>query len=96
MANIGQSEIDFGSFPGSNEASVSVTGQSGILSTSSVEAFIMGDDSTSQHTANDHKYLTALIGLSCSSPTAGVGFTIYARSLEKLQGTFKVRWVWAD
>ncbi len=96
MANIGQTEIDFGAFPGSNEASVTITGQSSILTTSSVEAFIMADDSTTQHTASDHKYLTALVGLSCSSPTAGSGFTIHARSLEKLQGTFKIRWVWAD
>ena len=36
MAVIGQSEIDFGAFPGSNEASVTVTGQTGILNTSSV------------------------------------------------------------
>jgi len=96
MAVIGQSEIDFGAFPGNNEASVTVTGQTGILNTSSVEAFIMADDTTTDHTASDHKYLSVFIGLTCSTPVTATGFTIYARSLEKLQGKFKIRWVWAN
>jgi len=32
----------------------------------------------------------------CGTPTAATGFTIYARCLDKMQGTFQVRWVWAD
>lgn len=89
-------EIDFGSFPGSNEASVTVTSESEISATSKAEAYIMGDDTTANHTAQDHRYAAALIGLSCGTPIAGIGFTIYARSLEKLQGKFSVRFVWAD
>jgi glutathionyl-hydroquinone reductase len=54
------------------------------------------DVATSDHTVGDHRYFSALAGLSCGSPTAGVGFTIYARSTEKLQGTFALRWVWSD
>jgi len=97
MANAtGTATIDFGSFPGSNEASIAVTGQTTISATSKVEAFIMSDDTTSDHTAEDHKYFAALAGLSCGTPTAGSFFEIHARSTEKLQGTFKVRWVWAD
>jgi hypothetical protein len=53
-------------------------------------------ESTSDHTTSDATYAAALIGLSCGVPTAGVGFPIYARSTEKLTGTFKVRWVWSD
>lgn len=92
----GTATIDFGAFPGSNEASVTVTGQASIQATSKVEAFIMGDDTTGDHTASDHKYFAALVGLTCGTPTAGTGFTIHARSTEKLQGTFALRWVWAD
>lgn len=92
----GTATIDFGSFPGSNEASVAVTGQTSILGTSKAEAFVMGDDTTADHTASDHRYFSALAGLSCGTPTAGVGFTIYARSTEKLSGTFALRWVWTD
>lgn len=92
----GIATIDFGTHPGSNEASVAVTGEATITATSKVEAWIMADDTTSDHTANDHKYFAAFVALTCGTPSAGVGFTIYARSLEKLVGTFKVRWVWAD
>jgi len=92
----GIATIDFGSHPGSNEASVAVTGEATITATSKVEAWIMADDTTTDHTANDHKYFAAFVSLTCGTPSAGVGFTIYARALEKLTGTFKVRWVWAD
>lgn len=95
-AGTGTATIDFGAFPGSNEASVSVTGQTSILGTSKAESFVMGDDTTSDHTASDHRYFSALVGLSCGTPSAGTGFTIYARSTEKLTGTFSVRWVWTD
>jgi len=92
----GTATVDFGAFPGSNEASVTVTGQAAILVTSKAEAFLMGDDSTVDHTAGDHRYAGLFIALTCGTPTAATGFTIHARSLEKLEGTFKTQWVWAD
>lgn len=97
MANgTGTATIDFGAWPGSNETSVAVPGQTSISATSKAEAYFMGDDTTADHTASDHRYAAALVGLTCGTPTAGTGFTIYARCLDKMQGTFKVRWVWAD
>lgn len=97
MANAtGTAIVDFGAYPGSNEASVAVTGQTTISATSKAEAFIMADDTSVDHTANDHKYGALFIGLSCGTPTASTGFTIYARSTEKLQGKWTIRWVWAD
>lgn len=91
----GSAVIDFGAYPGSNEASVTVTGQSTILSTTNVEAWLMAEPATG-HTINDATYAALLIALTCGAPTAATGFTIYARSAEKMQGQFKVRWVWAD
>jgi hypothetical protein len=92
----GTATLNFGAHPGSNEASVAVTGQTGILATSKADAFVMADDTSSDHTADDHRYFEVLASLSCGTPTAGVGFTIHARSLEKLSGTWTVRWVWVD
>lgn len=92
---VGSAVIDFGSYPGSNEASVVVSGQSGIQTTSSVEAWLMAEASL-DHTVNDATYASLLTSITCSIPTASTGFTIYARSTEKLQGQFIVRWVWAD
>ena len=97
MANgLGSAVIDFGAHPGANEASIAVTGQTSIGAGSSVEAFVMATDTSSSHTASDHRYFNALVGLACGAPTAGVGFTIYANSTQKLHGTFAVRWVWSD
>lgn len=92
----GTAIINFGAYPGSNEASVVVTGQSSITNTSKAEAYFMGDDTAGTHTASDHRYASTLIGLTCGTPTSGAGFTIYARCLGKMQGQFQVRFVWAD
>jgi len=92
----GTATIDFGAYPGSNEASVAVTGLTSIGAASKAEAYFMADDTTSDHTANDHKYAAALVTLICGTPTAGTGFTIYGRCLDRMQGTFTVRYVWAD
>jgi hypothetical protein len=92
----GTATINFGAYPGSNEASVAVTGQTSILATSKVEAFVMGDDTSTDHTAADHRYFALFAALSCGTPTASTGFTIHARSAEKLTGQWTVRWVWVD
>jgi hypothetical protein len=92
----GTATIDFGSGQGSNEASIAVTGQGSISATSKVEAFIMADDTTSTHTAKDHRWLAGQVGLTCGTPTAATGFTIYATSNQKQTGTYALRWVWAD
>jgi hypothetical protein len=92
----GTATIDFGAFPGAQEASIAITGLATISATSKVEAFIMGDDTSADHTAADHKYLELFIALACGTPVAATGFTIYARSLNKMQGRFTLRWVWAD
>jgi hypothetical protein len=86
--------LDFGT--GANEASIAVIDQASILASSKAEAWIMGDDSTSDHGASDHRYFNAFAGLTCGTPTAGVGFTIYANSMHKISGTYQVRYVWAD
>ena len=97
MANgTGIAIIDFGAYPGAGEASVSVTGLSGIGATSKAEAWIMGDDTTADHSAPDHRYMNLLSSLTCSTPIPGVGFDIRAVSTERFSGTFQVRYVWAD
>lgn len=97
MANgTGIATIDFGAFPGANEASVTVTGQAAISASSKIDAYFMADDTTTDHTANDHRYADMLVGLTCGQIVAGASFKIFAICPEQMQGTFKVRWVWAD
>jgi hypothetical protein len=93
MGAQGTSTIDFGSWPGNNEASIAVTGQAAITALSSAEAFMMSEVS-GVHTVNDAKYAALFIALTCTVPSAGTGFTIDARSEYKLTGTFVLRWVW--
>ena len=33
----------------------------------------MADDTTTDHTASDHKYLSVFIGLTCSTPVTATG-----------------------
>jgi len=97
MANAtGTVTIDFGAFPGAQETSVAVTGQTSISATSKCEAWIMGDDSSSNHTAADHKYAPLFCAFTCGTPVAGTGFTIYGRAVDKMTGQFALRWVWSD
>jgi hypothetical protein len=93
MANgTGTATIDFGA--GANEVSVAVTGLTGIGATDECEAWFMSE-SGGDHTEKDHRYAALFVNLSCSRPTAGVGFTIYATSIYKMTGSFTVNYVWA-
>ena len=98
MANAtGTATVNFGALPGACEGSVAVTGQAAISATSLVEAFVMADDSTIDHSASDHRWLQALgVSVTCGTPAAGTGFTIYVNSIFELAGQWKVRWVWSD
>ena len=91
---VGTATVDFGAFPGTNEASIAVTGQGSITTNNRAIATIPADGTTADHTASDHKYAAALIALTCDTPIAGTGFTIFARCLDKMQGTFTLNWAY--
>ena len=71
----GTAIVDFGAFPGSSDASVAVTGQTGILSSSLVEAWIRPVDSA-DNLADEH--LVETIRIVAGNIVPGTGFTIYA------------------
>jgi hypothetical protein len=92
----GTATIDFGSHPGTQEASIAVAGQASISATSKCEAWVMADDTTANHSALDHKYIPLFVSFTCGTPVAATGFTIYGRSTSKMTGKFALRWVWSD
>jgi hypothetical protein len=92
--NTGVVELDFGVGFGSSEASVSVTGLSGIVSNSAVSLVVCSDDSTASHTQNDHKYLPLVCNFSYSIQP-NTGLTINAVSQYNLNGSFKIRYSWS-
>lgn len=95
----GQAEINYGTLgtTGSNEASVVVSAV-GIASNSKIDSYIMADDTTTDHTANDHKYLPILAKTTCkvTDPNNPTSLTINSVSKHKLTGKFKIRYVWKN
>jgi len=73
----GTASLNFGGYPGDNEASVVVTGQAGIVAGSVVEAWLRIEDSA-DHSADEHRIEE--LALSVGDIVAGVGFTIYGRT----------------
>jgi len=86
--------IDFGVFPGAQEASVDFADVT-VGVASKVEPYVMADGAAGTHTANDHRYLP-LLAVFTGLPSAGVGGTIYGRSLQTMIGLYQLRYVWAD
>lgn len=87
----GEATLDFGSFPGSNEAEVNFSNPD-VTITSRVQVYFNADDSTSDHTNIDHQY--AALFMSLAANTISGGGTIYAKALHAFTGTFKVRYAW--
>lgn len=77
-ANVGSTTVDFGAFPGAHEAAVAVTGQTGIISGSIVQAWLM-PSATADHSADEHAAEMENIVVWVSDIVAGTGFTVNAR-----------------
>lgn len=98
MGAQGTATLDFGAFPGSPDAVVAVTGQSGILNTSLVEAWVQ-PASTTDHSVAEH-YLDPP-AVKAGEIVAGTGFNIRgfsgyvdAAGLNVQYGKWNVAWVW--
>lgn len=74
-ANVGTATIDFGAFPGSSHATVVVTGQTGIVAGSIVQAWLR-PVATADHSADEHMLET--ISVHAADIVAGTGFTVHA------------------
>jgi hypothetical protein len=78
MPGQGTATLDFGAFPGGTMASVTVTGQAGILAGSLAEAWIFPGAGTADHSVDEHLLMAAQIQVIACDVVAGVGFTITA------------------
>jgi len=81
MGAQGTTTLDFGAFPGGSDASVAVTGQTGILSGSLVEAWLF-PAATTDHTSDEH--LVESLKVSAGNIVAGTGFTVYGVNTSQL------------
>jgi len=73
----GTTTVDFGAYPGSPDASVTITGQAGIVAGSKVKAWIIAT-ATADHSADEH--FVESIEIRVGNIVAASGFTIYARN----------------
>ena len=86
----GKTIIDFGA--GASIAAVAVTGQTGIVSGSIVQAWLM-PMATLDHSVDEH--LAEGIDVFAGAIDAGMGFTIWARTrTSRLSGLWTVAWSW--
>lgn len=89
----GSGVLAFGSAPGGNVATLTVTGQTGIAEGSAIRAWVQG--STADHNAYEHALiLPGRIGLGIGDVIAGTGFTVYAETELRLTGSVAVKWEW--
>lgn len=96
MGAQGSAVVNFGAAPGTDKASVAVTGQVAIGASSLCESWIDPTIApTTDHSVDEHIMGAAMIGVSCSAIVAGTGFTINAATqYGAMVGKFNVSWVW--
>ena len=88
--NVGTATLDFGN--GAEQASVVITGQTNILSTSKIVLTLVAA-ATSNNLLEDVLY--AKMSLLPGNIVVGVGFTIYGTALtELLFGQYTIQWTW--
>lgn len=87
MSSSGTTTVNFGSFPGSSHATVAVTGQASIGSSSLVEAWIF-PSATADHTSDEH--LVEKIRVVAADVIAGTGFTIHAFNTNEIREPLNV------
>jgi hypothetical protein len=83
----GTATLDFGAFPGASDASVTVTGQTGIGAGSLVEAWIFPAN-TADHTSTEHMVETFRVF--AADIVAGTGFTIYGFNTSQLNDSLDI------
>jgi len=109
MGAQGTATLNFGAFPGGQEAKVVITGQTGILASSLVSAWVL-PAATADHSIDEH--LVDPIRVIAGNVVAGSGFTIYGYPADiqmfgqktlsgglpdqqaDIYGAVSVSWVW--
>lgn len=93
VAQMGEVILDFGSAPGGNYASTTITGLTDIKSSSRIDTWIMAVASA-DHNAYEH----AIVDLQVRAGTIvpGQGFDIIGVSTQRLTGSWTVQYVWTS
>lgn len=88
----GNTQVDFGAFPGKAEARVTVSGQGTILTTAKADAWVRSE-LTSAHSAEEHSIED--FDVYAETIVAANGFTIVVRPrVGRSYGLYNVNWSW--
>lgn len=77
----GEIEVDFGAFPGLSDASIAVTGQATILTSSNIGAWIKPKDTT-DHSIDEH--IVETLEVYAHTIVAGTGFTVTVKNTSQI------------
>ena len=89
----GNAVLDFGAYPGTDIASVVITGQTGIGANSYVNVKINAK-STADHSVDEH--IIEDLDIIGGNIVPGTGFTIYMRTnTSNIVGQWSVSWLWS-
>jgi hypothetical protein len=92
----GTGTLDFGADPGTDEAAVTITGQTGLISTSHINAWFEHGDSTADNTALAHEEAQEICPLACKWTVDG-SFEVRTTPLSALgTGTFLFHYAWSN
>lgn len=92
LVNNGSTTVNFGAFPGTSDASVTIAGQAGIGAGSKVKAYIIAT-ATADHSADEHWAET--LDVMAGNIVPGTGFTIYAKNTGTLSEPVTQSWAGA-
>lgn len=88
----GTALLNFGAFPGNSNISLDITGQSGLLASSIVDAWILPANTT-DHSIDEH--IVHSPEIFAGNIIAGIGFTIYGLANNGLSyGVWNIGWRW--
>jgi hypothetical protein len=96
MAAQGSINLNFGAFPGALQAQAVVGSQTGILSTSLVEAWLY-PVATADHSVDEQIFDSTSLIVTAANIVPGTGFTIYGQvdlGNAPLYGNYNIAWVW--
>lgn len=92
--NSGVVEVNFGAHPGTDIATVAVTGQTTIAADSKITVWIFPKDTT-DHTAEEHLIEDIRVFVPVASIIVGTGFTVHAVAESgRAHGLWNVGWMW--
>ena len=93
---VGTATVDFGAFPGTDKASIAVTGQAALVSGSKIEAWLRAE-ATAEHPEDEVMMLSKFVTVNVpiTLVVAATGFTIVVVCHDGFStGTLLIDWAW--